>query len=72
MPPEEMIEAINELDREPLSERRRDAPINSLIAAAPHARISDLIYYPDQDRTPEEIVNEALRRENEWRAGNPE
>lgn len=38
-------------------------------ALAPHARISDMIFYPEKERTTEEIADEAMERERVWREG---
>lgn len=38
-------------------------------ALAPHARISDLIFYPERERTAEEIADEAVERERVWNEG---
>ncbi len=39
-----------------------DSLLGDLNRAAPYSGISDLIYYPDCDRTAEQIVEEALLR----------
>ena len=70
MTPEEMVAAIKTLQIGARDERERDALLEALSVSVPHAMISDLIYYPDKQRSPEEIVAEALRREGEWQARN--
>lgn len=50
------------------SENELQAIWKCLEESLPHPGIIDLIYYPDQDPTPEEMVDEAIRRE---RAHNP-
>lgn len=49
--------------RAALPEDHLDALLGALIAAAPHADISDLIYHSDVERSAEQIVDEALFRE---------
>ncbi len=48
------------------SEGERDVAVEDLIDSAPHARLSDLIYYSERDRNYEEIAEEALLRERIW------
>ena len=36
---------------------------------APHSDLSNIIFYGDKERTPEEIVDEALLREALWKEG---
>lgn len=55
-----MIEAVRRLSVADGTEEELDQLINQLEMAAPHSKISNLIYYPDQDRTPEQIVDAAL------------
>lgn len=45
-----------------------DYILDELEIAFPHAAIIDLIFYPDIERLPEQVVDEALRREAEWAA----
>jgi 2-oxo-4-hydroxy-4-carboxy--5-ureidoimidazoline (OHCU) decarboxylase len=59
---QEILEAIERREGAE-SEGERDAAVLNLKRIAPHARLSDLIYYPERDRTREEIADEALLRE---------
>lgn len=42
-----------------------DLLLGKLVETTPHTGISDMIFYPDEDRTPAQIMDEALRRERE-------
>ena len=42
--------------------------VNRLRQELPHSKISDLIFHDDRELTPEQVVDEAMRREAE-RAG---
>ena len=59
----EMIEKVQRLLTADGSEDELEALLLELIAAAPDAEISDLIYYPSYDLSAEEIVDEALFRD---------
>lgn len=48
---------------ERIPESELDATIDWLVKMVPHAWISDLMHSGDRERTPEEIVEEALIRE---------
>lgn len=52
------------------SEEVIDALVLQLRAAVPHAKIGDIIFYSDLELTPEQIVDEALRREQDYAAKN--
>ncbi len=64
----EMVAAVKRLFIAAGSEEELHALRQQLKTAVPHANISDLIYYPDEDRDEEQIVDEALRREEEYAA----
>jgi hypothetical protein len=66
---EELIEGLRAIERPPASERERNRLILTLDRAVPHASISDLIFYPDKERSHEEIVDEAFLREQLWATG---
>lgn len=71
---EELLRAVQRLcdfEQGPGSETERDAVLSALDQAAPHADISDLIYYAERERTNEEIVDEALLRERIWAEQGP-
>ena len=65
MTKQEIIDALRRL-RDVKSEVDRDAKIRELRELAPHAYLSDLVYYCERDRTDEEIADEALLRERIW------
>lgn len=46
-----------------------DEMIDELVALAPHATISDLLFWGEKERSDEEVVEEALIREAIWREG---
>src|SRR5262249_42911082 len=46
-----------------MPEGQLDGIIDQLIELTPHSNISDLMHWGEKDRTNEEIVDEALRRE---------
>jgi len=56
----EMIEAVRRLFVADGTEEELHQLLGQLDLAAPYSNISDLIYYPDQNRTPEQIVDVAL------------
>lgn len=64
----EMIGAVKRLFVSDCSEEELDLLLGNLVKTTPHAGISDMIFYPDEERTPEQIVDEALRREREYAA----
>jgi hypothetical protein len=61
-----MVRRVQELDG---TENEVDDMVRTLIRRVPHSKISDLIHYPPNriELTAEQIVDEALRREAEWR-----
>jgi len=62
----ELIQAVVKLTTGRATDDELDALPLALDRAAPGSRITDLIYYPDRDRTPEEIVDLALSRIGTW------
>ena len=62
---EELIEAIQQLEAARTDEDTA-AALARVKRAAPHADISDLVFYGERDRTHEEIADEALLRERIW------
>jgi len=50
-------------------EAQVDEKLEAIIEMVPHARITDLYFWGERDRTNEEIVEEALLREGLWREG---
>ena len=56
----EMIKAVRRLLVADGTEEELHQFLDQLDAAAPCSNFSDLIYYPDQSRTPEQIVDVAL------------
>jgi len=41
--------------------------VDQVDSAIPNGGVSDLIFWPKQPMTPEEVVDEALRRSAEWK-----
>lgn len=48
------------------SESQKNQAVRDLMAIAPAARLSDLLYHGERDRTDEEIAEEAILREGIW------
>ena len=67
----EMVRAVERLSVADGNEAELHELRQQLKMVLPHANISDLIYYPDQERTEEQIVDEALRREQEYVLNSP-
>ena len=59
----ELIASVKRLTSLSGSEQELDDLAYQLKLALPYGNISDMLYYPDKDRTEEEIVDEAIRRE---------
>lgn len=57
-----MIQVVQRIFLGDGSEEEINHLLHSLINALPNANVSDMIYYPDQRRSAEELVDEALRR----------
>lgn len=62
----EMVIAVKRLFVADGSEEELHELRQRLKAAVPHAGISDLIYYSDEDLNEDQIVDEALRREQAY------
>jgi hypothetical protein len=63
---DEMVRAVSKLMTGDASDAELDSLPLELDRAAPGSRITDLIYYPEVERTPEQIVDEALARVGTW------
>jgi hypothetical protein len=63
---DELIAAVRTLGGGKLTESALHELLQRMVAAVPHAMISDLIYYPERERSGEQIVDEALLREKIW------
>lgn len=65
---DELAGAIAQLER-----ARTDSDTSAALAEvrrlAPHARVSDLVFYSERERSRDEMVEEALRREQIWADG---
>ncbi|MFF4112138.1 bacteriocin immunity protein [Streptomyces sp. NPDC001714] len=57
---EELIRMVQQLIDAHLPEAEEDALVEELKQSVPHPRVTDLIYYSDQDLTAEEVVDRAL------------
>ncbi|MBY0563047.1 MAG: hypothetical protein K2P58_02575 [Hyphomonadaceae bacterium] len=72
----QFVEAISnfltEIECGDLSEQQVSSMMSDLRLFAPHSDLSDIIFYGERNRTPEEIVNEALLRERIWEEGGRE
>jgi len=66
---EELLKGVRTLERQQISEQERDRLILALTGVMPHACISDLIFYPERERSSEEIIDEAFLRERLWAQG---
>ena len=60
---DEILEALRAITSETLSERQEDDLVLELDRALPFAEIIDLIYFAEPELTPEQIADEALRRQ---------
>lgn len=66
----EMLDAVRRLFIANGTEEELDQLRNELVKAAPHSGISNPIYYPDQEPNKEQIVDQTLRREQDYAAKN--
>jgi hypothetical protein len=66
---EEMIALVRRVQALEVLRTRSMIWFEFLSKHVPHARIGDLIHYPpiESNLTAEQVVDEALRREAEWR-----
>ena len=62
----EMLDLVTKVFNVNGDDDQLDAAVSRLKSAFPNAKISDMIFYPDTKRNPEQIVDEALRREAEY------
>jgi hypothetical protein len=65
---ENLIDAIQRLAKA-RADAETEAALSRLNEIAPHANISDLMFYCERDRTHEQIADEALLRERIWAEG---
>lgn len=63
------LKAYNDALTSGKPEAERDAWIGRLDALVPQANISDLYFWGECERTDEEVVDEAVRRQKIWRSG---
>ena len=63
---DEMIRAVGKLMTGDATDAELDSLPLELDRAAPGSRITDLIYYSEVERTPEQIVDTALARVGTW------
>ena len=59
----EMLDAVRRVQAVDGTDEEIDALVFRLRSALPHAGGSDMIFYPDAERSPEQVVEGALRRE---------
>ena len=64
----EMLDAVRKVFFVHGTDEEIDHLVLELDALVPNANISDMIFYPDVKRDPEQIVAEALRREEQHAA----
>lgn len=64
----DMIEAVERLLNASGTETELDTLLDKLVLALPHGGISDLIYYPEDSFSAENIVEKALQRERDWQS----
>lgn len=50
-------------------EREIDAHFDIIDELVPHGRFTDIYFYPERDRTIDEMIDEALYREELWKQG---
>lgn len=67
---DELIALAKFLDAPHGTEEEIHAVMDRLEEALPHGNILNLLYHTRPDLTAEEAVDEALRRESEWRKSN--
>jgi hypothetical protein len=63
----EMVANVKRLLTADGTEAELDALLAQLMEALPDGGILDLIYYPDKERTAEDIVNAAILQQNRAR-----
>lgn len=57
---EELVELVRKIVGALGTEEEIDGWISVLEESVPHPEVSDLIFYPDKEMTPEEIIEKAL------------
>lgn len=57
---DQLIELVKKIVQAEGTEEEIDLLIETLEANVPHPEVSDLIFYPEEEMTPEEIVDKAL------------
>ena len=57
---EELVQLVERIQTAEGTEEEIDAMLDSLQASVPHPAVSDLIFYPDEEMTAEQIVEAAL------------
>lgn len=62
---EELIDLVGRIQRLEATGSTLDEWVWQLIHNVPHPHVSDMIFWSDKERTPEDIVDEALA----WRPG---
>ena len=67
---QEIIDAVRALDGGKLSEGGQDELIISLDRSLPHSNVVDLIFFHKPELSADEIADEAIRREAEWKERN--
>jgi hypothetical protein len=67
---DELVALAKFLDAPVGTEQEIQDVVNRLIDALPHGNILKLLYHTRPELTAEEAVDEALRRESEWRSSN--
>jgi hypothetical protein len=65
---DEMVAIARRMDTADSAEEEFDAMLHLLMEALPHADILELLFDPKRCLTAEEAIDEALRREEAWRA----
>ena len=68
MKSDEMLGLVKEIYFGPAENARITPLLDRLYKAFPHAHISDLIFNNPVELTPEQVVDEALKREAEYAA----
>jgi hypothetical protein len=64
---EELIDLVGRIMRLEAKGSELDEWVWQLIQNVPQPHVSDMIFWPDRERTPEEIVDEAMA----WTPGKP-
>jgi hypothetical protein len=62
---DELVELVGRIMRLEAKGTVLDGWVQQLIRSVPHPRVCDMIFWPDKERTAEEIVDEALAFKSE-------